>query len=174
MKFQLFCISSHEKLYLICLTSQRNVKEGQAMTNYGPIYDEEELSFISESVNTTNSRNVEQRHDDRPILVATAVPHSIRPPQIYLDHEMPPSFAKKASILVCGLLFALLSFIDSIVYIEFSLGSKIKIFAGFLWLISFVALILGSIIGFIRGQWRMLAPGIIASHLASFMIRLII
>lgn len=148
------------------------------MSNYGPIsnyaYDEEELSFVPESASTSKSTNVDHQQDDHPILVATAVPHSIRPPQIYLDHDKPPSFSKKASILVCGLLFAFMSFIDSVVYIEFSLGSKIKLFAGLLWLLSCITLLLGSIVGFMRGQWRMLAPGIIASHLAAFMIRLVI
>jgi hypothetical protein len=147
------------------------------MSNYGPIsdhaYDEEELSFVTEPAYSSNSARSDQREDDLPILVATAVPHSIRPPRIYLDYDRPPSFSKKASILACGLLFAFLSYIDSVVYIEFSFGNKIKLFAGLLWLVSCVTLLIGSVIGFMRGQWRMLAPGIIASHIATFLIQLI-
>lgn len=172
--------SLHSSKYIVCSSDSgenpiNQLRIGAVMSDYGPttafsIDDEEQVSFVSQSSNNQNGEH--QRDDVEPILVATAVPHSIRPPQKNLKDEANPSFLKRCSILLLGLYLAVLTFFDSFYFIEFNFGSNIMILAGLMWLSSCVLLLLGSVVGFINGRWRMLVPGIIVSHVASFLIRL--
>ena len=46
--------------------------------------------------------------------------------------------------------------------------------AAIFWGIATLALLVGSIMGAIKGQWRFLAPGFVLYHMANFVIRWVI
>mmetsp|Transcript_10909 Transcript_10909/g.15889 ORF Transcript_10909/g.15889 Transcript_10909/m.15889 type:complete len:156 (+) Transcript_10909:132-599(+) len=106
--------------------------------------------------------------------VAVAVPNSIRPPKVVPADSNPASTrVKKLSILMVGLFVSYMNFVQAIVFIYLGFGNKIMVTAGTVWFLSAVSLLLGGIYGAFKGQWRMLVPGILLSHLSSFVVRMV-
>lgn len=115
---------------------------------------------------------------DTPILYATAIPDTIRPPQTINYEDEPPTVIKRMSILVAGLFLTYLALVNFIVS-EFLIQTKYMNHQTIFWFSAafyFFAVFLtlgGSIWGAMRGQWRFLVPGLILSHVGAFLIHIV-
>jgi hypothetical protein len=109
------------------------------------------------------------------ILTAIAIPDTIRPPMLQSSTVHPSvSFATRLAILIIGLVLASLTYVDAFIFLTLNLFDSFSAqLAGVFWAFSCLSLIVGSVIGCSRGQWRYLAPGIVLSHLASVWINLV-
>ncbi len=110
------------------------------------------------------------------LVMATVIPNTIRPPQVSSTSANDPSnkIVRQIAILFSGLIICMISAFDAFVFLEFDWGSKFLYIAGFCWALSTIALLIGTFYGAYVGQWRMLAPGIVLSHVASFLLRMVV
>lgn len=108
------------------------------------------------------------------LVIATAIPGSIRPPRHSPEPSTNPSviLVKRLAILLIGLFFFLVSGLDALVFLQYSSYNKFWALAGIFWVFSALALLAGSFYGCYMNQWRYLAPGIVCSHAASFLIKM--
>mmetsp|Transcript_4877 Transcript_4877/g.7402 ORF Transcript_4877/g.7402 Transcript_4877/m.7402 type:complete len:195 (+) Transcript_4877:136-720(+) len=143
--------------------------------------DDTTTAFTSnENLSTTRSINFQTQNQqgqlgNEVIAVAVAVPNTIRPPQLQTNVHPSVAFAKKLAILLCGLFLTILSFFDAWLFFELKYWHKVSFtLAAVFWGISTICLLVGSFVGAYQGKWRYLAPGIVMSHIASFIIGLIL
>ena len=123
---------------------------------------------------TQNQQGQQGQQGHEVIAVAVAVPNTIRPPQLQTNIHPAVTFAKKLAILLCGLFLTCASLFDAWIFFELKSWHKVSFtLAAVFWTISTICLLVGSFVGFYKGKWRYLAPGIVMSHIASFIIRLI-
>jgi hypothetical protein len=128
----------------------------------------------SHTQNQQNQQNQQGQQGHEVIAVAVAVPNTIRPPQLQTNIHPAVAFAKKLAILLCGLFLSFVSWIDASVFIQLKNWHKVSFtLAAVFWTISTICLLVGSFVGFYKGKWRYLAPGIVMSHIASFIISMI-
>lgn len=109
-------------------------------------------------------------------IIAVAVPETIRPPKLRKATDPAVKNIKKLIIFLCGMFMAFLFYLDASVFLYSSHYMHRFTFtvAAIFWSFAALALVVGSILGARRGEWRMLAPGIVLSHAASFLIRWIV
>lgn len=109
-------------------------------------------------------------------IIAVAVPETIRPPKLRKATDPAVKNIKKLIIFLCGMFMAFLFYLDATVFLYSSHYMHRFTFtvAAIFWSFAALALVVGSILGARRGEWRMLAPGIVLSHAASFLIRWIV
>ena len=109
-------------------------------------------------------------------IIAVAVPETIRPPKLRKATDPAVKNIKKLIIFLCGMFMAFLFYLDASVFLYGShyMHRFTYTVAAILWSFAALALVVGSILGARRGEWRMLAPGIVLSHAASFLIRWIV
>ena len=112
-----------------------------------------------------------------PTIIAIAVPNTIRPPKLRKSSNPEVKALKKICVFLFGALVSFLSYMDASVDLFYADHDVHKftftIVAGF-WFLAAIALFVGSILGGIKGEWRMLAPGMVLSHVAAFIRRLVL
>jgi len=108
------------------------------------------------------------------LVIATAIPGSIRPPRHSPEPSTNPAviLVKRLSILLIGLFFCMESLMDAFIFMQYSSYSTLWSIAAICWFFSALALLAGSIYGCYANQWRYLAPGIVCSHAASFLLKI--
>jgi hypothetical protein len=108
------------------------------------------------------------------LVIATAIPGSIRPPRHSPEASTNPAviLVKRLSILLIGLFFCMISFFDALIFMAYSSYSTLWTISAICWFFSALALLTGSIYGCYVNQWRYLAPGIVCSHAASFLLKM--
>jgi hypothetical protein len=122
--------------------------------------------------------------DGQPILLAVAVPNTIRPPKVsYSEDDVsanatitPKSMLRRVCILIVGLFLTYITFFESLLLLLNGAITKnwFEIILGFLWFAATLALLVGSFVGAYRGQWRILVPGFVLQHICSILIRLFV
>lgn len=117
----------------------------------------------------------------QPILVAVAVPNSIRPPKVTNSQEdptaiTPKSILRRVSILVVGLVLTYLTFFESLMLMLMGYLSSnwFELILGFFWFGATLCVLLGSFVGAYRGQWRLIVPGLVLQHFVGVLTRLLV
>ena len=128
------------------------------------------------------STTISARNDNgQPILVAVAVPNSIRPPKATHEEEDPTvitvsSIIRRICILVIGLLLTCFTFFESLIlmiYRYFDDNWFVSLL-GLVWFGATLGVLVGSFIGAYRGQWRLLVPGLVLQHFVGVLTRLLV
>ena len=109
------------------------------------------------------------------VITAIPIPNTIRPPKIRKAVHPSIIFVKKLSILLIGFFLAFISYLDSFIFLNINYMHRATFtIAATLWGLGAFSLVVGAIWGAVKGQWRMLAPGIVLNHAAGFIIRMVI
>lgn len=150
--------NQHHLMYSIDGTDSTNISHPLNMST----------AMASQNTNQTQS-NGEYQID---VITAVPVPNTIRPPRVVKSDHPGVTMVKRLLILLSGLFIAYLSFIDSIILWGINSWHKweFTIAACFCFLATFF-LVMGSIVGAYKGQWRFIAPGIVLFYAASFVVR---
>lgn len=112
-----------------------------------------------------------------PVIVAIAVPDTIRPPQIRKQVHPAVRRVKKISIFLTGMLLAWIFYIDAYVFFfqskyGYSTHGGTYFLVAVIWSLALVAMLVGSVVGAMRGEWRLLAPGMVLNHVAGLIFRM--
>ena len=112
-----------------------------------------------------------------PVIVAIAIPDTIRPPQIRKQVHPAVKTVKKLSIFLTGMLMAWIFYVDAYVFFfqskyGYSTHGGTYFLVGVVWSLAFLAMLVGSVVGAIRGEWRLLAPGMVLNHIAGLIFRM--
>ena len=116
-----------------------------------------------------------------PILLAVAVPNTIRPPQvIYNEDEQGNwtfgSFFERACILIFGLLLANITFFESLVLLVAGIleANWFETLLGLIWFGATLVVLVGTFIGAWRRKWKLLVPGLVLQYFIGILIRLFV
>ena len=116
-----------------------------------------------------------------PILMAVAVPNSIRPPKVsHIEEDATAittrSIIRRISILIVGLVLTYLTFFESLMLIIFGYinGNYFELLLGLVWFAATICVLLGSFVGAYRGQWRLIVPGLVLQHFVGVLTRLLV
>jgi len=132
---------------------------------------------------TSNNATVGITHDGKPILMAVAIPNSIRPPKVSYndDHDEPAqittkSILRRIGILLIGFVLTYMTFFESVLIILFGLVnySYLELVLGLLWFLGTLGVLIGAFVGAYRGKWRYLVPGLVVQHFVGTLVRLFV
>lgn len=129
--------------------------------------------FMSTAMATQNTNQTQSNGEYQiDVITAVPIPNTIRPPRVVKSDHPGVTMVKRLLILLSGLFIAYLSFIDSIILWGINSWHKweFTIAACFCFLATFF-LVVGSIVGAYKGQWRFIAPGIVLFYAASFVVK---
>jgi hypothetical protein len=151
-------------------------------------------------------KQIEQTEQTEPILMAVAIPDSIRPPKVsYIDNpttntntttttnhtnpnnanisnnsntiqSLPKLFLRRILILIIGLILTYLTFLESLLLIIFGYANyaPIELILGLLWFGATLGVLLGSLIGAFKGQWRFLVPGLVLQYVVNILTKVLV
>ena len=164
------------------------VPEGQTYTAYNPVVNNTQNSNFAAAAQPMNSttnmalQGVHRNSSVAPttsagasgieIVTAVPIPNTIRPPKLAKQIHPSVQNVKKMSIFLVGTLMAYICYYDAQFFVAGDYHKTVITAAIVFWSLAALALVVGTVLGVMRGEWRMLAPGIILSYGASYIMRL--
>ncbi len=147
--------------------------------------DDTTTNDIEQTVTTNNNEY------GQPILMAIAIPDSIRPPKVsYIDNNnninnsqqtqsiqsFPKSFLRRLLILVVGIMITYLTFFESLLLIllGYANSSPMELILGLIWFGATLGVLIGSLIGAYKGQWRFLVPGLVLQYVVNILTKVLV